>query len=67
MLKWYYLTSTIESIINHLSSSLSGELSIEVRQSHLLKDAMKESKKKKFDPMKCLSVCYAYFNFDSFM
>ena len=62
MLNWYCLTSNIESIINHLSSSLIDELSIEVRRSHLLKDAIKENKKKKFDPMKCLSVCHL-FNF----
>ena len=61
MLNWYCLIGSIESIVNHLCSSLSGDLSIDIRRSHLLKDAMKESKKKKFDPMKNLSVCYLFY------
>ena len=46
MLKYCYIISSIESIINHLCSSLSGELSLDIRRSHVLKDAIKESKKK---------------------
>ena len=42
------------------STSLIDELNIEVRLSNLLMDSMKESKKKKFDLMKCLSVCYIF-------
>ena len=60
MLKCCYVISSIESIINHLCSSLSGELSVDIQRSHVLKDAMKESKKKKFDLLKNLSVCYPF-------
>ena len=61
ILKWCCVISSIESIINHLCSSLSGELSLDIRRSHVLKDAMKESKKKKFDPLKSLSVCCPFY------
>jgi len=52
------LLTSIQSIIQHLQSSLNGELSIDIRRDNLLKDALKEAKKKKFDPMKSLMVIY---------
>ncbi|XP_065900336.1 G2/M phase-specific E3 ubiquitin-protein ligase-like isoform X1 [Dysidea avara] len=50
--------NNIQSIIQHLQSSLNDELSIDIRRSNLLKDALKEAKKKKFDPMKSLMVTF---------
>jgi len=47
----------LNSLVNQLLLPLEGSFAIEVRRSHLLTDALKEAKKKKFNPMKTMRVC----------
>ena len=46
----------METIINTLKGELNGEFTIDIRRSDVLKDALKEARKKKFDPHKMLKV-----------
>lgn len=56
MLFIYLCFSDLNSLLNQLQLSLAGSFTNEIRRSHLLCDALKEARKKKFDPMKNLRV-----------
>ena len=56
---------SLADIVNRLTISLKrneDHVLIDVRHSHVIKDAMKESKKAKFDATKLLKVCGAYYH-----
>lgn len=49
--------SDLNSLLNYLQLPLHDSFTIEIRRSHLLRDALKEARKKKFDVMKNIRVC----------
>jgi len=50
--------SGAEAIVNTLSAQLDGDFTIDVRRSNLLQDALKEARKRKFDPNKQMKVIF---------